>query len=54
MPSRRFGTAAARLSVAEPDAEAEGIMNENFWPEHITIRPWTFFGEEPGFSNKST
>ena len=42
LPTRRFGTNAARLSVAQIDAEKEGIMSEDFWPEHITIRPWVF------------
>ena len=42
LQTRRFGTNAARLSVAQIDAEKEGIMSEDFWPEHITIRPWVF------------
>ena len=42
LQTRRFGTNVARLSVAQIDAEKEGMMSENFWPEHITIRPWVF------------
>ena len=42
LQTRRFGTNAARLSVAQIDAEKEGMMSEDFWPEHITIRPWVF------------
>ena len=48
LPSRRFGTSAARLSVAKQDAEREGIMSSNFWPEHIGIRLWAFPDVQPG------
>ena len=39
---------AARLSVAEQDAEREGIISSNFWPEHIGIRLWAFPDVRPG------
>ena len=48
LPSRRFGTSAARLSVAKQDAEREGIMSSNFWPKHIRIRLWAFPDVQPG------
>ena len=48
LPSRRFGTSAARLSVAKQDAEREGIMSSNFWPKHIGIRLWAFPDVQPG------
>ena len=42
LQTRRFGTRAARLSVAQIDAEKAEMLSENFWPEHISIRPWIF------------
>ena len=48
LPSRRFGNSAARPSVAEQDAEREGIMSSNFWPELIGIRRWVFSDVRPG------
>ena len=32
----------ARLSVAQIDAEKADMLSDNFWPEHISIRPWIF------------
>ena len=45
LPSRIFGTKSARLCVSAADAQAQGIINGNFWPEHLSIRPWHFTGE---------
>ena len=42
LSSRRFGTVAARLSVAKTDAESTGLLSEGFWPEHIYVRKWVF------------
>ena len=42
LQTRRFGKRAARLSVAQIDAEKAEMLSENFWPEHISIRPWIF------------
>ena len=42
LSSRRFGTVAARLSVAKIDAENTGLLSEGFWPEHIYVREWVF------------
>ena len=41
LPSKRFGTTSARLSVAEEDARASEILGKNFWPNLVSIRPWT-------------
>lgn len=43
-PSKRFGTQAARLSVAAADADRQGLLSDDFWPEHVVIRPWYFPG----------
>ena len=45
IPTRVFGTKAARLCVSAADAQAQGVNNNNFWPEHMTIRRWNFAGE---------
>ena len=37
-----FGTKSARLSVSAEDAEAANILDEEFWPDNITARPWKF------------
>ena len=42
LPSKRFGTRAARISVATSDAESAGLLKNEFWPEHISARPWSF------------
>lgn len=42
LPSKRFGTTSARLSVAEEDARASEILGKNFWPNLVSIRPWDF------------
>ena len=42
LPSNRFGTVSARLSVAEADAEAVGVLNAHFWPNLVKIQPWKF------------
>ena len=38
--SKRFGTQAARLTLAESDAEK--IMSVNFWPNLVSVRDWIF------------
>ena len=45
LPSRIFGTKSARLCVSAADAQAQGIINGHFWPDHLSIRPWHFTGE---------
>ena len=40
--SKLFGTKSARLSVSVEDAEAANILDEEFWPDNITARPWKF------------
>ena len=45
LPSRVFGTKSARPCVSAADAQAQGTINGNFWPEHLSIRPWYFTGE---------
>ena len=42
LPSNRFGTVSARLSVAAADAETVDVLNADFWPNLVKIRPWKF------------
>ena len=42
LKSKLFGTKSARLSVSVEDAEAANILDEEFWPDNITARPWKF------------
>lgn len=49
LPSKLFGTKSARLSVSAEDASSKNIVNEDFWPKEITIRPWLFSAQQnPG------
>ena len=40
IPSNRFGTVSARLSVAVAEAETVDVLNADFWPNLVKIRPW--------------
>ena len=42
LKSKHFGTQSARLVVSAEDAQATNMVNESFWPENITARPWKF------------
>ena len=42
LPSNRFGTVSARLSVAAADAETVEVLNTDFWPNLAKVGPWKF------------
>ena len=42
LPSNRFGRVSAGLSVAAADAETVDVLNADFWPNLVKIRPWKF------------
>ena len=40
--SKRFGTQAARLTLAIAESDAEKIMSVNFWPNLVSVRDRIF------------
>lgn len=40
LPSRRYGTTAARIVVRAEDASA--VETSEHWPDHVYVRPWAF------------